>query len=375
MKSITLLHPFSPNAIGLSKEDVLFSHSNPHSLAFKHLQNQGYSVWVDYFDTTLLPHSKISDGLKKRFWPVTNYILKSKNRWRKEESLWHLGYFYFFPTDLTIINMSGNLSHYTYRFANLLQNLGKPYIAMIGGLHVSNEPKDMEYYKKAHHIIVHTAIQKKTLKNTLGFENLDIVVMPLGVDTTIFKPENKPYIEVIELLYVGRISRLKQIEIAIKSVSFCIKKGVNKIHMNIIGPISDLIYFEELKQLVKSLKLETFVTFKGSVAHYELVPYYQNAHLLLLPSAHESFGMVIIEAMACGTPVIGLKGSGGPEEIIVNDLNGVLCNEIDFSEKVFANIDIDKQEKLSIRSRKDVIEKWSIEVTTKILNQSIKKVF
>ncbi len=79
--------------------------------------------------------------------------------------------------------------------------------------------------------------------------------------------------------------------------------------------------------MAKQLEVKDNINFVGSVEQKQLVPYYQKANLLLLPSAHESFGMVMVEAMACGTPVVALKGSGGPDEIIENGINGILTTK------------------------------------------------
>ncbi len=94
-----------------------------------------------------------------------------------------------------------------------------------------------------------------------------------------------------------------------------------------------------------------------------------------MPSAHESFGMVMVESMACGTPVIALKGSGGPEEIIENNKTGFLCDKENFSDKVYELLRDDlKLKKFSINSRSNVEQKWSINQTIINFKESVESV-
>ena len=62
----------------------------------------------------------------------------------------------------------------------------------------------------------------------------------------------------------------------------------------------------------------------GPVPHDDLPQWYQEADLFLFPSQWESFGMVVVESMATGTPVVAVKGSGGPDEIISHGEDGSL---------------------------------------------------
>jgi glycosyltransferase involved in cell wall biosynthesis len=375
LKSIFLLHPFSAKAIGLSEKDLLFSHSKPHERALLKLKAEGYAVAIDYFTGTFLPFTKYIYGIKKRFWPITKPLLKQRHGWRMQHSFFHYAMFSKNPPDLTIINMSGHGSAYCFKLAEMLLKKEKPYIAMMGGVHISEHAAASAYFKGAHHIIVHTEIQKRELRHSEVFKNLDIEIMPLGIDTTLFKPTKKRS-ENYELLFVGRISRLKQIELCLETVAHLKKNQIVAINLSIVGPASDTTYLIELKALTKKLNIETNVGFVGSVNQSELVPYYQRAQLLLLPSAHESFGMVMVEAMACGTPVAALRGAGGPDEIVVNDENGILATKEDFSEKVLNYLKSETQQaKFRKQARLDVESKWSLRQTEDALKYSVNKVF
>lgn len=375
MKKISLLHPFSAKAIGLSENDLFFSHSKPHERALLKLQGEDYEVSMDYFTGSVFPFSKKINGMTKRFWSITKPVLQKRHAWRKQHSLFHYWNAFFNTPDLTIINMSGHGSAYCFKLANMLVKKQKPYVAMLGGIHISDDLKAKKYYQKAHHLIVHTQIQKSALLQNSVFKDLNIRVMPLGIDTSIFIPKEKPS-STIELLFVGRISRLKQIELCLNTLHYLLEKQNKPVNLTIVGPISDETYFSELKQLAIKLQIVEHLKFIGSVEQVQLIPYYQKANLLLLPSTHESFGMVMVEAMACCTPVAAIKGSGGPDEIVENDINGILTSRAKYAQDILKHLkSLGKQQQLSIQARESVEEKWSLKKTEEALRTSIEQVF
>jgi glycosyltransferase involved in cell wall biosynthesis len=104
----------------------------------------------------------------------------------------------------------------------------------------------------------------------------------------------------------------------------------------------------------------------------DLVSYYQPADLLLMPSQHESFGMVMVEAMACGAPVVGLTGAGGTDEIIEHNHNGLLVNKVHFQDEVLKIFsDPEQLKRFQINAIASVQHKWSIDQTAQLLQNSI----
>ena len=161
---ISLLHPFSAKAIGLKEKDLFYLHSKPHENALRVLQDEGYEIRIDYFTSNFLPFRKDINLIKKRFWPISSPLFIGRHKWRKQHAVLHFIYSYFFTPDLTIINMSGHGSSYIFKLAKIIMRRNKEYIAMIGGMHMSTTVEALHYYNKAHHIIVHTQIQKNALK-------------------------------------------------------------------------------------------------------------------------------------------------------------------------------------------------------------------
>ncbi len=79
-----------------------------------------------------------------------------------------------------------------------------------------------------------------------------------------------------------------------------------------------------LRQQIKALNLEKKVILLGAIKHEQIVNWMNAADLLVVPSVKESFGVVQVEALACGLPVIATK-NGGSEEIITEPSHGLLC--------------------------------------------------
>ncbi len=373
MFTISLLHPFTSKAVGLTEDDLLSSHSKPHLVALKSIQMDSITITIDYFTNSFFAKKKLIDGVGRRFWPVSFSSRIKKAKWRNESSWLHYRNARKYSADVTIINMSGHGSNYVFKLAKMLRSNHKPYIAMVGGLGMSYTGEAYEYYKNAHHIIVHTQNQKEDIQRQIAFRDFDIRVLPLGMDTTKFLPAVQSKNNLMgDLLYVGRISRLKQIEIALQTIAYLVKFGFPNANLTIIGPKSDETYYKELILLIETLGIKNNIHFSGSIAHSNLIDFYQNAELLLMPSSHESFGMVITEAMSCGLPVIALSGAGGPDEIIQNDINGILTSKDQFPISVLQVLnDWKKYHYLSLNSREAILNNYSLGKTTQVLKSSI----
>jgi len=131
---------------------------------------------------------------------------------------------------------------------------------------------------------------------------------------------------------VGTLHSAKRQIDAIRAVSLARTK-INNIKLNIVGS-GDKEYESLLYSEVEKLKLENYVDFYGY--RDDAYSYIQRSNLLLMCSANEAFGLVTLEALKSGVPVIGTN-SGGTPELITNGYNGLLYNPGDFvtlSEKI-----------------------------------------
>lgn len=123
----------------------------------------------------------------------------------------------------------------------------------------------------------------------------------------------------IILLTVGSLIKTKGIDISIKAVSKLVVK-YPEIKYYIIGEGEQK---NELLNLVERLNLKKHVYFLGRLHHNEVIEYMLKSDIFVLPSWQEGFGVVYIEAMSCGIPVIGVKGEG-IEDVIEHNYNGFL---------------------------------------------------
>jgi len=120
---------------------------------------------------------------------------------------------------------------------------------------------------------------------------------------------NKPKEKII--LFVGRISKQKGCHVLIKSMPKILKKA--KCKLILIGPQWEKEYFSKL---IGELELKNSVEFKGTFKREELIKYFNKATVTVLPSIRkEGFGMVLVEAMSCGCPIIGTNEGGIPDAI------------------------------------------------------------
>ena len=165
---------------------------------------------------------------------------------------------------------------------------------------------------------------RKTIERFAGaLQNL--VVIPDGVEGSIFTPSSNGHGRIPNrLLFVGAVRPVKGVDVLLKAVRLLADKG-RKADVVLVGEAYYGPYRQEemrLQRMVAELNLEDRVRFAGKQPLPELVRYIQECATLVLPSRAESFGMVLVEALACGTPVVATR-CGGPEEI-VNDQVGVL---------------------------------------------------
>lgn len=178
-------------------------------------------------------------------------------------------------------------------------------------------------------IIVSTSNEKDELSRFYKANTDKIKVIPAGVDLNLFRPmdqgEARAKLGIFEskvILSVGRIEPLKGLDLLVSAVQKI--HDLSDTRIFIVG--GELGYDPEmgrLKKLALDLDVSEFITFTGSKPQTELPYYYSASDVLVMPSHYESFGLVALESMACGTPVISSR-VGGPSSFIDNQINGFL---------------------------------------------------
>ena len=163
------------------------------------------------------------------------------------------------------------------------------------------------------------------IKHGLNPERLKI--LPRGLDTERFHPARREpaFFEKfgacnreVRLLYVGRISREKDLDLLAAAYRLLRDEGL-PVQLFVVGhgPYSDAF--------AKSLP-EAFFT--GYLRGNELATAYASADVFVFPSTTDTFGNVILEAQACGLPVV-VSDSGGPKELVENNSNGLITKSHD----------------------------------------------
>lgn len=157
-------------------------------------------------------------------------------------------------------------------------------------------------------------------------------ILPNGVDLGRFKQgegrlfrESRGLSKSSRLLgVVGRIDPQKGQLTALRALSL-----IEDAHLLLVGPVTDSRYGKELAQMVQELGLADRITILPGLSGQELVDAYHACDLLVIPSTHEPFGIVALEAWASGTPVVASR-VGGLEELINDGHDGAHFEPLDW---------------------------------------------
>ncbi len=170
-----------------------------------------------------------------------------------------------------------------------------------------------------------------------GFDPAKLKILPRGLDTELFHPARREpeFFEKfgehdgeIRLLYVGRISREKDLDLLAAAYRRLRDEGL-PVQLFVVGhgPYSEAF--------AKSLPEAIFM---GYLTGNELAAAYASADIFVFPSTTDTFGNVILEAQACGLPVV-VSDSGGPKELVQDTANGLITkshDEEDFARAIRA---------------------------------------
>ena len=177
---------------------------------------------------------------------------------------------------------------------------------------------ETEIMRSSNTVLVLTDKEREDIRELYGVPSERITVIPAGVDTGRFNAEDKvtsrkrlhiPDKETI--LFVGRIEPIKGLDILIDAL----KTLSNSRDLQLIivgGNLSGDKELIALRKQAEHLGISEMIDFRGSVEQSELKYYYSAADVFVLPSHYESFGLVALEAMACGTPVVASRVGGIP---------------------------------------------------------------
>ncbi len=330
-----------------------------------------------------------------------NYKDEKKNIFRYKSIRFNYGgYFYVIPIpkfskmeevvknlDLDIIH-----SHQPYSLGSEALKFSKKFnIPLVFTYHI-------KYEDYSHYIpLVPSSISKKYIRKvTVNYSNMcDVVIspstaikklledhgikalvkiIPSGININNFQNDTGKKAEIREkykinqneimLITACRLTKEKNLEFLIRSFAKIIEKQKN-VKFMIVG---DGAVKNDLEKMVEKLRIKNNIVFTGLVDRASIVSLYQASDIFIFASKTETQGLVAVEAMAAGNPVVAVKASG-IEDIVKDGKDGFLTSEAEgkFADSVLKIVnDNDLREKMSaqakINSKRFSIEPWTKKV-------------
>jgi len=282
-----------------------------HQPKHEPLVNLGQNVRLIHLETGVdedMPKAAIYAYVQRFAWGVDNfrksnnfnYDLIHSHYWlsgligRQLQTWWHIPHVVMFHTLGAVKNSIG---------------IGKyePELRIEG---------EREVVSSCNRIIASTAKEREDLVTHYGASKNKITIIPCGVNLDLFKPVDK---EIARkelgldhqkvILFVGRIEPLKGLEQLIGALNYM--QGEKPPLLIIVGGDEySQGQMQMLQRMAKDLRIQDQVTFVGSVDQDRLPFFYSAADICAIPSYYESFGMVALESLACGTPIVATNVGG-----------------------------------------------------------------
>jgi D-inositol-3-phosphate glycosyltransferase len=280
------------------------------------LSTDNTALYLDKFTQGVLnfahAHNQRYDLIHSHYWLSGIAAIELRDEWHGTPVV-HMYH--------TLGHMKNRIARHPSEFASKDRLAGEYYVAHHADRLIAATPPEEEQLVEFYH-----AAQNK------------ISVIPPGVDLARFQPlpqgNAKQAIGLSPrcrmILFVGRIEPLKGIDTLLCAVSLlrdCQPALVENVHVAIIGgdPHAEELdhEMERLQHIHRSLDLHKLVTFLGARDQEILPQYYAASDMVVIPSHYESFGMVGLEAMAMGVPVIA-SSVGGLAHLVQDGINGYL---------------------------------------------------
>ena len=303
---------------------------------YTRLRNGRHQPVIDLFEKVRLIHLGIpNNGNLSRLalYPYLPDFFKSMENFRSQEGIAY-----------DIIHSHYWLSGQLGNWAQELWN--RPHLVMLHTLgEVKNrtgvgrpEPElriaaEKELVKTCHRILAPTEREKDNLVRYYGVSEEKIGIVPCGVNLDLFQPERKQAArkhlgldpDDIILLNVGRFDPLKGIDRLLEALVHL--RDHRRLRLVIVGGDGDKAPESQfLRQKAINLGIGDKVLFAGRIEQKYLPPYYNSADVLVISSHYESFGLVGLEALACGRPVVSTP-VGAMERLIQKSQAGQVVRD------------------------------------------------
>lgn len=243
------------------------------------------------------------------------------NPFRKLKGGSELGNFFFFPSRLKHLRNEYDLFHISNETIVACTKFIRPTIITVMDVVPLIFPREYDrittFFRKLHfkflrivdRIIAISLNTKKDLINLLGVKEEKISVIYYGIDHNKFRRLKIEKDYPLSLLNVSLDIKRKNFGTVLK-VLFLLRKWGLKIRLLKIGGIN-----RTHRNMIKKLGLENSVIDLGFIPNDELPYYYNLSHIFIFPSLYEGFGLPLLEAMACGVPIVASNCSSIPEVV------------------------------------------------------------
>jgi glycosyltransferase involved in cell wall biosynthesis len=211
-------------------------------------------------------------------------------------------------------------------------------------------------------LTAHCSAAKEFMNYDLGAKR-EITVINVGVDTQLFRPVQSEIKSLnkgdFKILTVARLHRYKGLNYLIEAMKI-IREEIPEVHLYIMGKGQEE---RNLRGLTDKLQINSFITFLTKpIPNYEMSELYSECDIYVQPSIIEPYGIAVVEAMACGKPVVGTNVGGMRDTI--NEETGFMVepgNSLEIAKYIKILYDENKRKRMGISARKRVVEEfdWS----------------
>jgi D-inositol-3-phosphate glycosyltransferase len=247
---------------------------------------------------------------------------------RREDVAYHLIHSHYWLSGLVARQIRSEWNapviHMFHTLGKLKNRVAKSEAELEGALRVESEREIINFVDR---LVAANPLEKAQMIWLYGADPTKIEVIPCGVDLELFYPrtrsEAEAYLDMPAhhkmVLFVGRIEPLKGIDVLIEAMTLVLEDHPDlrdDICLCVIGgePDADSANMDRemarLQEMRETLGIADVVAFLGKREQVALPFHYSAAEVCVVPSHYESFGMVALEAMACGTPVIASRVGG-----------------------------------------------------------------
>ncbi|MCQ1946295.1 D-inositol-3-phosphate glycosyltransferase [Arthrobacter sp. zg-Y1116] len=222
------------------------------------------------------------------------------------------------------------LVHTMHTMARVKNLQGQPGEALEPQIRIDGEE---QIVRGATRLIANTSTEAAELETLYGADPESVDVVAPGVDLNVFSPRGRPGVQagmgflpgVFHVVFAGRIQRMKGPQILVEAAAELRRRRPDiPLRVSILGAGSGSSVLD-LAPLVRRLGLQDTVSLRPPVEPHQLAAWFRSADVVAVPSFSESFGLVALEAQACGTPVLAANVGGLPKAVR-NGSSGVLVD-------------------------------------------------